>query len=181
MKKATESIESELPFDLLSYDTDCGTEFLNYRMMNYLQNRPYPVKMTRSRPYRKNDNAHVEQKNFTHVRAIFGYQRIEQEELIPLMNEIYQHYWNPFNNFFLPSMKLIQKERVGARLKRRFEIPKTPCQRLMESEHISDYQKRKLKEQVKQINPFELKKGREEKLTQFFTLLKRATPRRKAA
>jgi hypothetical protein len=181
VKKGTLSIEAELPFTLISFDSDCGTEFLNYRMMRYFENRPNPVKMTRSRPYHKNDNAHVEQKNFTHVRALFGYERIEDESLIPLMNEIYQKYWNPLNNFFLPSMKLKEKERIGSKMKRKFETPKTPCQRLMESQHLSDHQKRKLKEKLKELNPFELKKDLESKLSEFFSLLKLSRSRGKAA
>jgi len=181
MEKALRSIEADLPFRLLSIQSDCGTEFLNYAMMRYLQNRPAPVTMTRSRPYHKNDNAHVEQKNNTHVRAVFGYDRIEQPDLIALMNEIYRDYWNPLHNFFLPSMKLKEKERNGARITKRYETPQTPYERLMLAPNVSEERKRGLKIRFKSLNPFELKAGLERKLELFFRLLRQGMSEKKAA
>lgn len=181
MEKALGSIERDLPFRLLSIQSDCGTEFLNYRMMKYLQNRPAPVIMTRSRPYHKNDNAHVEQKNNTHVRAVFGYDRIEQHQLIELMNEIYRDYWNPLNNFFLPSMKLKEKERNGARITKRYEAPLTPYQRLMAAPNVAEEKKAELKKRFDLLNPFELKLGLEKKLELFFSLLRQTKEEKKAA
>jgi len=181
MRKAMESIEKVLPFRILSIQNDCGSEFLNYAFMKYLQNRPAPVIMTRSRPYHKNDNAHVEQKNFTHVREVFGYERIEEPGLIQLMNEIYRDYWNPLNNFFLPSMKLKEKERNGSRITKRYDIPETPYQRLMKAPNLSDEQKSQLKKQFEGFNPFELKAGLEHRLKAFFSLLKNKTEGKKAA
>lgn len=181
MEKALKSIECDLPFRLLSIQSDCGSEFLNYRMMKFLQNRPAPVIMTRSRPYHKNDNAHVEQKNNTHVRAVFGYDRIAQPTLIDLMNEIYRDYWNPLNNFFLPSMKLKEKERNGARITKRYEEPMTPYQRLMLAPNLSEEKKSELKARFKSLNPFELKQGLEKRLDLFFCLLRQAKAGQKAA
>lgn len=181
MEKALRSIEADLPFRILSIQSDCGTEFLNYRMMKYFQQRPAPVVMTRSRPYHKNDNAHVEQKNNTHVRAVFGYDRIEQAHLIELMNEIYREYWNPLNNFFLPSMKLKEKERNGARITKRYEEPLTPHQRLMLAPNLSEEKKQELTARFKRLNPFELKRGLEKKLELFFSLLRQMKTERKAA
>lgn len=181
MEKALRSIESDLPFRLLSIQSDCGTEFLNYRMMKFLQNRPAPVVMTRSRPYHKNDNAHVEQKNNTHVRAVFGYDRVERPELVELMNEIYRDYWNPLNNFFLPSMKLKEKERNGARITKRYDIPTTPYQRLMVAPNVSEEKKAELTRRFKLLNPFELKQGLERKLELFFRLLRQGKAERKVA
>lgn len=149
--------------------------------MNYLQHRPVPVVMTRSRPYHKNDNAHVEQKNNTHVRAVFGYDRIEQEHLIDLMNEIYRDYWNPLNNFFLPSMKLKEKERNGARITKRYGDPMTPYQRFMLAPNVSEEKKQELQIRFKSLNPFELKQGLEKKLELFFSLLRQMKQERKAA
>jgi len=181
MEKALKSIEKDLPFRLLSIQSDCGSEFLNYAMMRYLQNRPAPVIMTRSRPYHKNDNAHVEQKNNTHVRNVFGYDRVEHVALIELMNEIYRDYWNPLNNFFLPSMKLKEKERNGARITKRYEDPLTPYQRLMLAPNVSEEKKSELKTRFKLLNPFELKRGLEKKLDLFFSLIKQAGAEKKAA
>lgn len=181
MEKALRSIEADLPFRILSIQSDCGSEFLNYRMMRYLQGRPAPIVMTRSRPYHKNDNAHVEQKNYTHVRAVFGYDRIEQADLVELMNEIYRAYWNPLNNFFLPSMKLKEKERNGARVTKRYGVPMTPHQRLMASPNVSEERKQQLTARFKSLNPFELKQGLEKKLQLFFSLLRQAKEEKKAA
>ncbi|NOT80203.1 MAG: hypothetical protein HOP07_14510 [Bacteriovoracaceae bacterium] len=129
------------------------------------------IKFTRSRPYKKNDNCYVEQKNFTHVRELFGYQRFEKKELVELMNEIYVDYWNPLQNFFLPTFKLKEKIRIGARIKKVYDKPITPYQRLMESSSLSEEQKIKLSEEKRILNPFELKKGLEEKLTNFFKIV----------
>lgn len=181
MEKALRSIEQALPFRLLSIQSDCGTEFLNYAMMRYLQNRPAPVVMTRSRPYHKNDNAHVEQKNNTHVRGVFGYDRIEQAGLIDLMNEIYREYWNPLHNFFLPSMKLREKERNGARITKRYDKPATPYQRLMLAPNVSEERKQELKTRFAHMNPFELKAGLEKRLELFFSLLRQGKAVKKAA
>jgi hypothetical protein len=181
MEKALRSIEADLPFRILSIQSDCGTEFLNYAMMRYLSHRPIPITMTRSRPYHKNDNAHVEQKNNTHVRAVFGYDRIGQAHLVELMNEIYRDYWNPLNNYFLPSMKLKEKERNGARITKRYELPMTPYQRLMLAPNLSEEKKQELKVRFSSLNPFELKRGLEKKLELFFSLLRQMKDIKKAA
>ena len=88
---------------LKAINTDSGSEFLNTPVFNMFQEKK--IKFTRSRPYKKNDNCYVEQKNFTHVRELFGYQRFEKKELVELMNEIYVDYWNPLQNFFLPTLE----------------------------------------------------------------------------
>lgn len=181
IEKALCSIEKSLPFRILSLQSDCGTEFLNYTIMKALQNRPQPIIMTRSRPYHKNDNAHVEQKNFTHVRQVFGYDRIEQEALVALMNEIYTDYWNPLHNFFLPSMKLLEKERHGSQIKKKYDKPKTPYERFMLAPNVTEEQKEQLRARFKTLNPFELKQGLEKKLKVFFSLLKQSKTGKKAA
>ena len=181
IKKALISIEETLPFRILSLQSDCGSEFLNYRIMQYLQNRPKPVVMTRSRPYHKHDNAHVEQKNFTHVRQVFGYDRIEQEQLVALMNEIYRDYWNPLHNFFLPSMRLIEKFRDGSKIRKRYDKPTTPYERLMAAPNLAEEKKQELKIRFKSLNPFELKAGLERKLEIFFSLLRQSKAGKKAA
>lgn len=182
IEKGLRSIETTLPFRILSLQSDCGTEFLNYRIMKALQNRPQPIIMTRSRPYHKNDNAHVEQKNFTHVRQVFGYDRIEQLELVALMNEIYMDYWNPLHNFFLPSMKLKEKERHGSKIIKRYEKnPLTPYERFMLAPNVTEEQKEQLRKRFKTLNPFELKRGLEKKLEIFFSLLRQSKTGKKAA
>lgn len=181
VKKAIISIEASLPFQIKSIQTDCGSEFLNYTMVHHFHQRPVPVLMTRSRPYQKNDNAHVEQKNFTHVREVFGYERIEDLTLISLMNEIYRDYWNPLHNFFLPQTQLLEKERVGSRIKKKYDFPKTPFERLKLTRNVTEEEKQELVVRMKSLNPFELKKGLESKLALFFKLLKQTSTVRKVA
>lgn len=181
VRKALFSIERDLPFKITSLQSDCGNEFLNYTVARYLWNRFVPVTMTRSRPYHKNDNAHVEQKNFTHVREIFGYERIGDLGLVDLMNEIYSVYWNPLHNYFMPSMKLKEKERHGSKIKKRYELPKTPFERLMSAPNVTEEQKQQLKKRFEIMNPFELKRGLEKKLEEFFRLLKQSEAGKKAA
>ena len=149
--------------------------------MHYFTGRPAPVIMSRSRPYQKNDNAHVEQKNFTHVRECFGYDRIEDLTLVILMNEIYRDYWNPLHNFFLPQMQLQSKERIGARIKKKYDFPKTPYERLKSAPNVSEEEKVKLEIRFKSLNPIELKRALEQRLDQFFKLLKESKTGKKAA
>ena len=179
--KAMHLMETGLPFNIRSIQTDCGTEFLNYKVLRYWQGRPRPVMVSRSRPYHKNDNAHVEQKNFTHVREVFGYERIEDIKLVDLMNEIYRDYWNPLHNFFLPQMQLLTKERVGSKIKKKHDLPQTPYARLKQSQGMTEEQLTELEKRYRGLNPFELKKGLERRLDVFFSLLRQRQSALKAA
>ena len=156
-------VEANLPFELLGFDVDNGSEFLCFHLWRYLLDRPRPVPLTRSRPYRKNDQAHVEQKNWTHVRQLLGYQRLEQPQLVPLINELYRT-WGLLHNFFCPNLKLLSKTRKGAKTIRKYSPPQTPYQRLLESKHLSQEQKKKLQNRFQQLNPLQLKREIEQKL-----------------
>lgn len=156
--EATREIEAELPFALLGFDCDNGGEFLNWHLVRYFAERPRPVGFTRSRPYHKDDNGHVGQKNWSHVRQLLGYDRLEDPALIPLVNRLYRLYWNPLHNFYLPSAKLLQKDRHGAKVRRRHDPPQTPCQRLLDSPDIDPKTKERLRRQRARLNPFQLKR-----------------------
>jgi len=156
-------VEAGLAFELLGFDVDNGSEFLAFHLWRYLLDRPRPVPLTRSRPYRKNDQAHVEQKNWTHVRQLLGYQRLDQPELVPLINDLYRT-WGLLHNFFCPNLKLLSKTRKGAKTVRKYSPPQTPYQRLLESEHLSQDQKQKLQDQFQKLNPLQLKKRIEQQL-----------------
>lgn len=156
-------VEAGLAFELLGFDVDNGSEFLAFHLWRYLLDRPRPVPLTRSRPYRKNDQAHVEQKNWTHVRQLLGYQRLEQPQLVPLINDLYRT-WGLLHNFFCPNLKLLSKTRKGAKTVRKYSPPQTPYQRLLESEHLSQNQKQKLQDQFQKLNPLQLKKRIEQQL-----------------
>lgn len=172
---AIQSCHKSLPFELLAINVDNGSEFLNARVYEYFyysaqsEKRPFP--MTRSRPYRKNDNCHVEQKNWTSVRQLFGYDRLEHKELLPLMNEIYR-VQNLISNYFIPQYRLKSKVRIGAKIKKTYDEPKTPYQRLLEDPHITEEQKNKLRQTYATLNYFDLVAQREELLARFENLKK---------
>ena len=149
-------VEKMLPFPLLGFDSDNGSEFLNYHLLRHFQDRKHPINFTRSRAYHKNDNAHIEQKNWTHVRQWLGYQRLDNPKVVPLMNNLYRNEWRLFHNFFLPSVKLIEKERIGSKTIKKHDSPKTPYQRMINSEYIPQTTKDALTKQLENLNPFEL-------------------------
>jgi len=157
--KQIDDIEQSLPFDLLGFDADNGSEFLNHHLYRHFVNRKKPIQFTRSRAYKKDDNAHVEQKNWTHVRQWLGYTRFDNPKVVPLMNDLYKTEWRLYQNFFLPSVKLIEKKRIASKVIKRYDKPKTPYQRVLESKYVSDSKKDIVKEQFKGINPFKLKKA----------------------
>ena len=153
-----------LPFPLLGFDSDNGGEFLNYHLLRHFTNRKQPIHFTRSRAYHKDDNAHIEQKNWTHVRQWFGYQRLDNPKVVALMNDLYRNEWRLFHNFFLPSVKLIEKERIGSKTIKKHDNPKTPYQRILDSEHVPQTTKNALIKQLDRLNPFELRNITEMKL-----------------
>lgn len=148
-----------------------GNEFFNHELFDYFDSRHEKVEIVRRRPYKKNDNAHVEQKNWTHVRELFGYERYDHEDLVPLMNEIYKLYWNPLQNFFTPSMKLKEKTRIGGRIVKKYDAPMTPYQRLVTSGQLSQQSQILLRSRFERMNPFALKQELEKKLKWLFKLV----------
>ena len=158
------SIEASLPFSILGFYCDNGGEFLQWHLIRYFQNRPKPVQFTRSRPYQKNDNAHIEQKNWTHVRQWLGYQRFEKPALVEQLNELYTSEWRLFHNFFLPSAKLQSKERRRSKIIKVHDNPKTPYQRILDSKHIPQRTKDKLTDHYQTLNPFQLRKAIDQKI-----------------
>jgi hypothetical protein len=163
-------VEQSLPFPLLGFDCDNGSEFLNHHLQRHFAERKPPVAFTRSRAYHKDDNAHIEQKNWTHVRQWVGYDRLDRREAVPLLNALYRAEWRLFHNFFCPSVKLITKERIGSKTLKRHDSPKTPYQRILESPCISESVKGTLTRQCKQLNPFTLRKAMEAKLKKVFLI-----------
>jgi len=152
----TQNVEQALPFPILGFDFDNGSEWLNWTLIKYLQVRPKPVRVTRSRPYQKDDNAHVEQKNWMWPRQLLGYGRLEDERLLVPINTLYTEAWGPLQNFFLPSMKLVKKWRVGSRWVRRHDRPQTAYQRLLAHGQLSDRARRQLRDRFHGLDPFVL-------------------------
>lgn len=164
------TVESALPFPLLGFDSDNGSEFLNHHLLKHFTERKKPIQFTRSRAYHKDDNAHVEQKNWTHVRQWLGYQRLDHPDVVPLLNELYTKEWRFFHNFFCPSVKLLSKQRVASKTIKRYDPPKTPYQRVMESPLVPESTKRQLHEHSLDLNPFTLRNEMEKKLKKIFQL-----------
>jgi len=168
--KQIEDIEKTLPFPLLGFDSDNGSEFLNRTLFKHFTKRKHPVQFTRSRAYHKDDNAHVEQKNWTHVRQWLGYQRLDNPLAVPLLNDLYRREWRVFHNFFCPSVKLLDKQRIGSKTIKRYDVPKTPYQRVVESPYIPQKTKDAMTKYLETLNPFLLKKALQEKLKKIFSL-----------
>jgi hypothetical protein len=162
--EATRQVEQALPFELLGFDCDNGSEFLNWHLVKHFQERPRQVGFTRSRPYHKDDNGHVEQKNWTHVRQLLGYQRLEDPELCKEINRLYVEFWEPLHNYFCPSAKLLQKERHGAKVSRHHDTPATPYDRLLASVDVDHATKEKLRKERARLNPFVLARNIERAL-----------------
>lgn len=153
-------VEAHLPFDLIGADSDNGGEFINYHLVDYLQKRERPVGFTRSRPYRKNDQAHIEQKNYTHVRQWFGYERYDNPAVWPLINTLCRGPLNQLFNYFLPTMKLESKERVEGRTRRKYGKTATPLSRVLacKEKEVSKETKTRLRAEKKSLNPFALRR-----------------------
>ena len=147
---AMKFLVSLLPFALKGLNADNGGEFINVNLLNWCQDNH--VAFTRSRPYRKNDNPYVEQKNNSVVRTAVGYMRYDTQEELRLLNQIYAQT-RLLINFFYPSMKLKEKIRIGARVKKRYDVPKTPYQRVLDSPYIEEQAKEKLRRQFAELNP----------------------------
>ncbi len=149
-------LEASLPFPLLGVDSDNGGEFINHHLVAYLGQRPQPVLFTRARPYQKNDNAHVEQRNWTRVRQHFGYERYDNPAVTPLINALCQGALGDLLNHFLPTLKLEAKVRRGERIVRKYGTPQTPYARALAAPEVRPEQKTRLQTWRAQLNPFQL-------------------------
>jgi len=149
-------LEQSLPFALLGLDSDNGGEVINHHLVAYLGQRPKPVLFTRGRPYRKNDNARVEQRNWTHVRQHFGYERYDNPQVAPLINGLCQGPLGQLLNHFLPTHLLKEKRRKGKRTVRVYGPAVTPYARVLLAEEVSPAKKAELRALHEQLNPFAL-------------------------
>lgn len=170
VKDAISDMEDTLPFDILGFDCDNGSEFLNWHLLRYFTERKKPVAFTRSRPYYKNDNAHVEGRNWTHIRQYLGYQRFDNEQIVSLMNDLYCGEWYLYFNFFMPYSKLKSKKREGSKTIKKYDKPKTPYQRVIESKDINDVIKQELTKTFRQLNPFDLQEIMSQKIKKIIEL-----------
>jgi len=156
VSKAIHSMRQRLPFPLLGIDSDNGSEFINDLLYRYCMDKK--ITFTRSRPYKKNDQAHVEQKNWSVVRHTVGYDRWETEQELVILESIHDDL-RLYINFFQPSFKLIAKERIGNKTVKRYDTAKTPYQRVLERKDISLDAKARLVNLYLQLNPAELRRS----------------------
>jgi hypothetical protein len=164
--QALKQIRERALFDWKGLDSDNGSEFINDILYKYCHREK--LEFTRSRPSRKNDNAYIEQKNWTHVRKILGYLRYDTFAELSIINDLYRGDLRLYKNFFQPVMKLVSKERIGGRVKRKYDTPKTPYQRLMDSGQISEQTRKRLETGYLSLNPAQLKRSIDAKLDKLY-------------
>ena len=172
--EAMEEMRQSLPFALLGIDSDNGSEFINHHLQGYCQDRK--IQFTRGRPYKKDDNAHIEQKNWTHVRRVLGYERYDSEAPFHAIQDLYRHELRLFHNLFLPSLKLLRKVRLGSRLKRVYGPPQTPFQRLRSCPQADLAKVASLERLLASLDPFVLSQTIEKKLDGIYQQASRTHP-----
>jgi hypothetical protein len=168
VQAALEELRQALPFRLQGIDSDNGSEFINQHLWDYCQAQE--IQFTRGRPYKKDDNAHIEQKNWTHVRKLLGYVRYDSPRAQAAIHALYRHDLRLFQNLFLPSVKLIGKERVGARVRRRYDAPRTPLDRLFACPGMDPEVMAALRRQRARLDPFALARAITEQLERIYAL-----------
>lgn len=167
VSEALRRMRRQLPFPLLGIDSDNGGEFINDLLYRYCLDEH--ITFTRSRPYQKNDQAHVEQKNWSVVRHTVGYDRWETEQELALLESIYDDL-RLYINFFQPSLKLVAKERIGNKILKRYDTAKTPYQRALERHDIPLEAKARLVHLYIQLNPAELRRRIDQKIAQLWKI-----------
>ncbi len=169
--QAFNEIETALPFRLLGIDSDNGSEFLNWHLGAWCAQRD--VQFTRGRPYKKDDNAHVEQKNWTHVRKLLGWDRYDTPQALEAINDLYRNQLRLWLNLYLPSVKLLKKVRVGSKLRRVYDPPQTPLERVASAPGADPERMAELDRLREQIDPFELAHTIDRKLERIHALAHR--------
>lgn len=165
-KDGINDARARCPFSWKEIHSDGGTEFINAHLFRY--SIETDLEFSRSRPYKKNDNCMVEQKNGTHVRRLVGYLRYDTVEEQNMLNDLYRNELRLYKNFFQPVIKLILKERVAGKIHRRYDKPRTPFCRLLESDEISKKKKQELTKIYNSLNPAELKRQIDKKLDMLY-------------
>jgi hypothetical protein len=171
---ALRAIASRLPFPLRGIDSDNGSEFINDQLWAFCQEAQPPIQFTRSRPYKKDDNAHIEQKNWTHVRKLVGWERYDSPEALAALQTLYGDL-RLFQNLFQPSMKLVRKVRRGSRLRRHYGRPQTPWARVLASAEADPVKVAAVERLMARTDPFVLSARIDAQLEQLWALANRAT------
>jgi len=156
MEKAFKQVLERLPFAVKELHPDNGTEFFNYHLVRFWKEKVTGIQLSRSRPYQKNDNRHVEQKNDTLVRQYFGELRLDTAEQIAAGNALYERMW-VYYNLFQPVMHLSEKRVDGDKVRRKWDQAQTPYQRLVATGILSQEQQQRLQALYEQTNPLLLR------------------------
>lgn len=164
--RALKEIRQRCPFVWKGLDSDNGQEFINETLYKYCDREK--LEFTRSRPCHKNDNAYIEQKNWTHVRKVVGHLRYDTVGELAIIGDLYRHELRLYKNFFQPVMKLVSKERIGGKIRRRYDVPKTPHERLANSGQILAETKDRLDALYQDLNPAQLKRDIASKLERLY-------------
>jgi len=172
VQEALATMRTALPFSLKGIDSDNGSEFINRHLYRYCQAEA--IQFTRGRPYKKDDNAHIEQKNWTHVRKLVGYERYDTAAAVDAMNALYGEV-RLLQNLFLPSVKLVSKTRVGSRVRRTYDAPQTPLDRLVSGGKGDTARVPALVRQRARLDPFALAARIDRQLERLFRLANRRT------
>lgn len=173
---ALDDIRASLPFPLRGLDSDNGSEFINWHLVRYCRDKK--IQPFRSRPYKKDDNAHIEQKNWTHVRRLVGWERYDTDAAVRALNDLYARELRLFMNLFVPSVKLLRKKRVGSKLQRIYDKPQTPFQRLRAARAGDPLKLSGLQAFRDTLNPFDLAETIDKKLKKIWALAnRRQSPR----
>jgi hypothetical protein len=172
-KEGMEAIRQRVPFRILEIHPDNDSGMVNDLLWAYCKSAG--IKMSRSRPYKKNDNAWVEQRNWTHVRKVVGYQRLDTTGELRVLRELYQQL-RLYKNFFQPTMKLKSKTRVGGKIQRQYDQPRTPYQRLLESHQLSIQANQQLRDQYESLNAAKLRRNIEQLQQRLFELVEAKEP-----
>jgi hypothetical protein len=171
VQRALNEIAGVLPFRLRGVDSDNGSEFINWHLKHWCEQKE--IQLTRGRPYKKDDNAHIEQKNWTHVRKLLGWERYDRHEAVEAMNDLYGRELRLWLNLFLPSVKLKKKVRVGSKVRRVYDGPRTPFERVVACAEADRDQVAQLEEFRKRLDPFQLARRIERKLERIYRMANR--------
>lgn len=171
VQKALDGIKANLPFPLLGLDSDNGSEFINWHLQRWCQQNQ--IQLTRGRPYKKDDNAHIEQKNWTHVRKLLGWERYDSQTAVEAINDLYRRELRLWLNLYLPSVKLVKKVRVGSKVRRVYDRAQTPLERVLSCTTHSSKQVAELKRLRSSLDPFVLGQSIQKKLDRIYDMANR--------
>jgi transposase InsO family protein len=171
VQEALNQIRAQLPFALLGLDSDNGSEFINWHLKRWCDREQ--IQLTRGRPYKKDDNAHIEQKNWTHVRKLLGWERYDSAAAVEAINAVYRQELRLWMNLYQPSVKLLKKVRVGSKLRRVYSPAQTPLERVLASGRADSRRVAELQKLLSRLDPFELSRSIDRKLESVYALANR--------